>query len=162
VATSDLEKLSAERATGIAFTLSRCGSAPPRSSPVRLFNFLLTIAVYAVLFSALRQDGHGAYVVAEVRPDSPAAAAGFFPAIDSSRLTAMWSKPSTDVQRLRVGGAREIRTGLRVLRATADEEVHAEGHARDSDGTGPTRSGMKVKVGAIGVVQQRANWGAAS
>ena len=43
-----------------------------------LFNFLLTIAVFAVMFAI-----YGRFVsepmVAEVRPDSPAAAAGFLP-----------------------------------------------------------------------------------
>jgi regulator of sigma E protease len=68
------------------------------------FNFLLTIAVFAVMFAL-----YGRYVteptVAEVRPDSPAAAAGFLP---GDRFVSVGGTPVetfADVQRLVSGRA---------------------------------------------------------
>ncbi|MFI0848314.1 RIP metalloprotease RseP [Mesorhizobium sp. IMUNJ 23232] len=110
------------------------------------FNFLLTIAVFAVLFAA-----YGRYVVepmvAEVRADSPAQRAGFMP---GDRFVSVDGTPVTtfgDVQRLVSGRAGDsivftiLRDGTeRTLTATPElfEQKDALGNV--------------VKIGAIGVV----------
>src|SRR5690606_10071618 len=68
------------------------------------FNFLLTIAVFAVMFSIYGRTVTEP-MVAEVRPDTPAAAAGFLPgdrfvSVDGQRVTTF-----ADVQRLVSGRA---------------------------------------------------------
>ncbi len=111
-----------------------------------IFNFLLTIAVFAVMFSI-----YGRFVsepmVAEVRPDSPAAVAGFMPgdrfvSVDGSRVESF-----ADVQRLVSGRAGDpivfvlLRDGKEIsLTATPElsEQTDALGNA--------------IKVGLIGVV----------
>ncbi len=68
------------------------------------FNFLLTIAVFAVMFTL-----YGKFVsepvVAEVRPDSPAAAAGFEPGDRFVRVDGSSVESFADVQRLVSGRA---------------------------------------------------------
>lgn len=68
------------------------------------FNFLLTIAVFAVMFTL-----YGKFVsepvVAEVRPDSPAAAAGFQPGDRFVRVDGSPVESFADVQRLVSGRA---------------------------------------------------------
>jgi regulator of sigma E protease len=114
------------------------------------FNFLLTIAVFTVLFAA-----YGRYVVepmvAEVRADSPAQKAGFMP---GDRFVAVDGTPVTtfgDVQRLVSGRAGDsivftiLRDGTeRTLTATPEllEQKDALGNV--------------VKIGAIGVVNNEA------
>ena len=108
-----------------------CGSARPRCLPGPLFNFLLTIAVFTVLFAA-----YGRYVaepmVAEVTAGSPAAKR---PA--SSRATA--SSPSTaskvetfaDVQRWCRGRAGDASPSYAARRQgrDGDRDARADGAA---------------------------------
>lgn len=111
-----------------------------------LFNFLLAIAVFAVMFSI-----YGRYVseptVAEVRAGSPAEAAGFLPgdrfvSVDGTRVQTFG-----DVQRIVSGRAGDelvfvmLRDGEEVT-LTATPEV-----SEQTDAMGNT-----IKVGLIGVV----------
>lgn len=111
-----------------------------------LFNFLLTIAVFAVMFAA-----YGRFVsepiVSEVRADSPAAAAGFLPgdrfvSVDGSKVETF-----ADVQRLVSGRAGDeltfvmLRQGEEVLLRATPEITE------QTDALGNT-----IKVGIIGVV----------
>jgi regulator of sigma E protease len=111
-----------------------------------LFNFLLTIAVFAVMFAA-----YGRFVsepmVAEVRPDSPAAAAGFLPGDRFVKVDGERIETFADVQRHVSGRAGDpivfvmLRDGKEIeLIATPEiiEQTDALGNA--------------VKVGVIGVV----------
>lgn len=109
-------------------------------------NFLLAIAVFAVMFSV-----YGRYVseptVAEVRPDSPAEAAGFQPgdrfvSVDGRRVQTF-----SDVQRLVSGRAGDtmvfvVMRGEEEVTLTATPEV-----VEQEDALGNT-----IKVGLIGVV----------
>lgn len=110
------------------------------------FNFLLAIAVFAVMFAS-----YGRYVsepmVAEVRADSPAAAAGIQPgdrfvSVDGNRVDTF-----ADVQRFVSGRAGDpivfvlLRNGSEVT-VTATPEILEQTDAL----------GNKVKVGVIGVV----------
>jgi regulator of sigma E protease len=114
------------------------------------FNFLLTIAVFAVMFSI-----YGRYVsdpmVAEVRPDSPAAIAGFMPgdrfvSVDGARVESF-----ADVQRLVSGRAGDpivfvlLRDGREVT-VTATPQISEQTDAL----------GNAVKIGVIGVVNNEA------
>jgi len=112
------------------------------------FNFLLTIAVFAVFFSI-----YGRYVfeptVAQVQPASPAAAAGFQP---GDRFVSVDGNPITtfdDVQRYvsgRAGDAIEfvMRRGEGEVTLTATPELRT------------IQSPLgEQKIGAIGVVQTR-------
>ena len=110
------------------------------------FNFMLTIIVLTVMFAA-----YGRYVseptVAEVRPDSPAAAAGFQPgdrfvSVDGTRVETF-----ADVQRLvsgRAGDAIEfvMLRGSQEVTLTATPEV-----SEQKDALGNT-----IRLGLIGVV----------
>lgn len=111
-----------------------------------LFNFLLAIAVFTVMFSI-----YGRYVaeptVAEVRADSPADAAGFLPgdrfvSVDGRRIDTFG-----DVQRLVSGRAGDsivfvmLRDGAEVTLTATPEVVEQE------DALGNT-----IRVGVIGVV----------
>ena len=115
-----------------------------------LFNFLLTIAVLAVLFSI-----YGKVVleptVAEIVPDSPAAAAGFMP---GDRFVSVDGQPVesfADVQRLVSGRSGDaivfvmLRDGKEVV-LTATPKI-----AEQKDALGNT-----IKVGVIGVVNNEA------
>lgn len=113
------------------------------------FNFLLTIAVFAVMFSA-----YGRFVfepvVAEVRPDSPAAVAGILPGDRFVSVDGVRVETFSDVQRLVSGRAGDaivfvmLRDG-REVRITATPEV-----SEQTDALGNT-----VKVGLIGVVNNQ-------
>lgn len=111
-----------------------------------MFNFLLTIAVFAVMFGI-----YGRYVsepmVAEVRPGSPAAAAGFQPgdrfvSVDGNRVETF-----ADVQRYVSGRAGDsivfvMLRGGNEIELTATPELSEQTDAL----------GNIVKVGVIGVV----------
>jgi regulator of sigma E protease len=114
------------------------------------FNFLLTIAVFAVMFAM-----YGKYVsepmVAEVRPDSPAAQAGFLPGdrfvtVDGRRITSF-----SDVQRIVSGRSGDeivfvmMRDDKEVTLTAVPEIVEQQ------DALGNT-----VRVGVIGVVNNEA------
>ncbi|WP_336064894.1 RIP metalloprotease RseP [Nitratireductor rhodophyticola] len=113
------------------------------------FNFLLTIAVFAVMFA-----GFGRYVmepiVAEVRPDTPAAVAGFQPgdrfvSVDGSQV-----RTFGDVQRIVSGRAGDelsfvVRRGDEELTLTATPDL-----LEQKDALGNT-----VKIGIIGVVNDQ-------
>jgi len=110
------------------------------------FNFLLTIAVFAVMFSI-----YGRYVmepvVAEVRPDSPASAAGFQPGDRFVSVDGTIVETFSDVQRLVSGRAGDpivfvVRRGDEEVTLVATPEVMEQTDAL----------GNLVKVGAIGVV----------
>ncbi len=114
-----------------------------------IFNFLLTIAVFTVMFSI-----YGRFVsepmVAEVRPDSPAAIAGMeigdrFVSVDGERVDSF-----ADVQRLVSGRAGDpivfvmLRDGKDIT-VTATPEISEQKDAL----------GNVVKVGLIGVVNNQ-------
>lgn len=113
------------------------------------FNFLLTIAVFAVMFTTF-----GRFVlepmVAEVRPDSPAAVAGFMPG--DKFLSVDGTKVDTfgDVQRLVSGRAGDrlsfvVERDGREVRLVATPEPVEETDAL----------GNKVTLGVIGVVNNQ-------
>ncbi len=111
-----------------------------------LFNFLLTIAVFAVLFSV-----YGRSVleptVAEVRADSPAARAGILPGdrfvgVDGSKIETF-----ADVQRLVSGRAGDAIT-FTMLRDGKEVTVTATPELMEQEDA----LGNKVKVAVIGVV----------
>ena len=114
-----------------------------------VFNFLLTIAVFAVMFSI-----YGRYVsepmVAEVRPDSPAAIAGMAPGDRFVRVDGSAVESFADVQRLVSGRAGDpivfvlLRDGKEVT-VTATPEISEQTDAL----------GNIVKVGLIGVVNNQ-------
>lgn len=111
-----------------------------------LFNFLLTIAVFAVMFA-----GFGRYVleptVADVQPDSPAAMAGFEPGDRFVSVDGTTVRTFGDVQRLVSGRAGDeltfvVRRGDREIELVARPKV-----SEQTDALGNT-----VKLGVIGVV----------
>ncbi len=114
-----------------------------------VFNFLLTIAVFAVMFSI-----YGRYVsepmVAEVRPDSPAAIAGMEPGDRFVRVDGTAVDSFADVQRLVSGRAGDpivfvlLRDGKEIT-VTATPEISEQKDAL----------GNVVKVGLIGVVNNQ-------
>ena len=115
-----------------------------------MFNFLLTIAVFAVMFSI-----YGRYVseptVAQVRPDSPASIAGFAPGDRFVSVDGAAVETFADVQRLVSGRAGDpivfvmLRDGANVT-LTATPEITEQTDAL----------GNKLKVGVIGVVNDEA------
>jgi regulator of sigma E protease len=111
-----------------------------------LFNFLLTIAVFAVMFSI-----YGRFVtdpmVAEVRPDSPAAAAGFQPGDRFLRVDGKPVETFADVQRLVTGRAGDSLTFV-MLRDGAEIELTATPEIMEQTDA----LGNAIKVGVIGVV----------
>ncbi len=110
------------------------------------FNFLLAIAVYAVLFSIYGKVVMQP-VVAEVRPDSPAAIAGFQPGDRFVSVDGTAVESFADVQRLVSGRAGDpitfvlSRNGSEIT-LTATPEVMEQTDAL----------GNVIKVGVIGVV----------
>jgi regulator of sigma E protease len=114
------------------------------------FNFLLTIAVFAVMFSI-----YGRFVsdpmVAEVRPDSPAAAAGFLP---GDRFVTVDGEPVetfADVQRLVSGRAGDP---IIFVMSRDGEEITLTATPAVSEQQDPL--GNVIKVGVIGVVNNEA------
>ncbi|HEV7416814.1 RIP metalloprotease RseP [Tianweitania sediminis] len=114
-----------------------------------MFNFLLTIAVFAVMFSIYGRSVLDP-TVAEVRPDSPAAMAGIQPGDRFVAVNGQSVSSFADVQRLVSGRAGDSltltmdRNGQR-LDLTATPEI-----VEQSDALGNT-----VKVGVIGVVNNQ-------
>ena len=110
------------------------------------FNFLLTIAVFAVIF-AIYGKFVSEPVVAEVRPDSPAAAAGFLPGDRFVSVDGTPVESFADVQRLVSGRAGDpivfvLARGGGEVTLTATPELMEQTDAL----------GNVVKVGVIGVV----------
>ena len=114
-----------------------------------LFNFLLTIAVFAVFFAAYGR-AVSEPTVAEVRTGSPAAAAGFMPGdrfvqVDGNRVETF-----ADVQRYVSGRAGDplvfvLLRGGKEIQLVATPEI-----VEQKDALGNT-----IKVGVIGVVNNR-------
>lgn len=114
------------------------------------FNFLLTIAVFAVMFSI-----YGRYVsepmVAEVRAGSPAAVAGFQPGDRFVSVAGRSIDTFSDVQRIVSGRAGDALTfvmlrGGREVTMTATPEIVEQKDALGND----------IKLGVIGVVNNEA------
>lgn len=141
----ETEKLSAEERK-VAFHTQPVWKRAATVFAGPLFNFLLTIAVFTVMFSM-----YGRFVsepmVAEVRAGSPAAVAGFRPgdrfvSVDGERVETF-----SDVQRLVSGRAGDklvfvmLRDGKDITLTAAPEPME------QTDALG-----NKVKVGVIGVV----------
>jgi regulator of sigma E protease len=114
------------------------------------FNFLLTIAVFTVLFAT-----YGRYVaepmVAKVQPDSPAAVAGFMPGDRFVSVNGVKVETFGDVQRLVSPNAGEplrfvVRRGDKDVTLTATPKLTEEKDAL----------GNKISVGVIGVVNDEA------
>ncbi len=110
------------------------------------FNFLLTIAVFAVMFSI-----YGRYIseplVSEVRPDSPAAVAGFMPGDRFVSVDGTPVESFADVQRLVSGRAGDpivfvLKRNESEITLTATPEFMEQ----------PDALGNTIKVGVIGVV----------
>ena len=109
-------------------------------------NFLLTIAVFAVMFSI-----YGRYIseptVAEVRPGSPAEAAGFLPGDRFVSVDGRQVQTFGDVQRLVSGRAGDV---IVFVMLRGDEEITLEATPEVVEQTDAL--GNVVKVGVIGVV----------
>jgi regulator of sigma E protease len=114
------------------------------------FNFLLTIAVFTVLFAT-----YGRYVaepmVAKVQPDSPAAAAGFMPGDRFVSVNGVKVETFGDVQRLVSPNAGEA---LRFVVKRDGKDVALTATPRQTQETDAL--GNKVSVGVIGVVNDEA------
>lgn len=110
------------------------------------FNFLLTIAVFAVMFSV-----YGKFVsqpvVAEVRPDSPAAAAGFQPGDRFVSVDGTPVESFADVQRLVSG-----RTGDPIVFVLARDGGEVTTTATPELMEQTDALGNTVRIGVIGVV----------
>ncbi|MFN3547193.1 MAG: RIP metalloprotease RseP [Mesorhizobium sp.] len=111
-----------------------------------LFNFLLTIAVFAVMFGL-----YGRFVsdpmVAEVRPGSPAEAAGFLPGDRFLRVDGNRVETFSDVQRYVTGRAGDALTFVMLRDDREIELVATPELSEQTDALGNT-----VRVGIIGVV----------
>lgn len=110
-----------------------------------LFNFLLTIAVFAVLFMTFGRSVLDP-AVAEVRPGSPAAVAGILPgdrfvSVDGTKVESF-----ADVQRLVSGRAGDAITFV-MLRDGKDISVVATPQLSEQEDA----LGNKVKIAVIGV-----------
>ncbi|WP_159593660.1 RIP metalloprotease RseP [Chelativorans xinjiangense] len=115
-----------------------------------LFNFLLTIVVFAVMFAMF-----GRYVadpmVAEVRPDSPAAQAGIEPGDRFVSVDGVRVETFSDVQRLVSGRAGDPLTFVLERDGRQVETVATPEATEQTDALGNT-----VKIGIIGVVNNEA------
>lgn len=113
------------------------------------FNFLLTIAVFAVMFSL-----YGRWVseptVAEVRPDSPAAVAGFQPGDRFVSINGTQVKTFGDVQRLVSGRAGD---SIAFVMARGEDEVNLTATPEIVEQTDAL--GNTIRVGVIGVVNNQ-------
>ncbi|MFD9897200.1 RIP metalloprotease RseP [Mesorhizobium sp. NPDC059025] len=114
-----------------------------------LFNFLLTIAVFAVLFMTFGRSVLEP-AVAEVRPSSPAAEAGILPgdrfvSVDGAKVESF-----ADVQRLVSGRAGDAITFV-MLRDGKDVSVVATPQLSEQEDA----LGNKVKIAVIGVTTNK-------
>ncbi|MBR2688187.1 MAG: RIP metalloprotease RseP [Aquamicrobium sp.] len=114
-----------------------------------LFNFLLTIAVFAVLFMTFGRSVLEP-AVAEVRPGSPAAEAGILPgdrfvSVDGTKVESF-----ADVQRLVSGRAGDAITFI-MLRDGKDVSVVATPQLSEQEDA----LGNKVKIAVIGVTTNK-------
>jgi regulator of sigma E protease len=113
------------------------------------FNFLLTIAVFAVLFSIYGKTVMQP-VVAEVRPDSPAAVAGFQPGDRFVSVDGTVVETFADLQRIVQGRAGDelifvvLRDGQELTLKATPELLEQE-----------DALGNKVRIAAIGVINNR-------
>ncbi|MEO3999761.1 RIP metalloprotease RseP [Mesorhizobium sp. CAU 1732] len=141
----DTEVLSAEEKK-VAFHLQPVWKRAATVVAGPLFNFLLTIAVFAVMFSI-----YGRYIsdptVAEVRPDSPAAIAGFQPGDRFVTVDGRQVQTFGDVQRLVSGRAGDA---IAFVMMRGSEEVTLTATPEVVDQTDAL--GNAIKVGVIGVV----------
>lgn len=114
-----------------------------------LFNFLLTIVVFAVMFSL-----YGRWVseptVAEVRPDTPAAIAGFLPGDRFVTVNGTHVTTFADVQRLVSGRAGDA---IEFVMARGDQEVTLTATPEIVEQTDAL--GNTIRVGVIGVVNNQ-------
>ena len=110
------------------------------------FNFLLTIAVFAVMFSIYGKVVSEP-VVAEIRPDSPAAAAGFQPGDRFVSVDGTPVESFSDVQRLVSG-----RTGDPIVFVLARDGGEVTLTATPELMEQTDVLGNVVKIGVIGVV----------
>lgn len=114
-----------------------------------LFNFLLTIAVFAVMFSI-----HGRYVaepmVATVNPGSPAEAAGIMPGDRFVSVNGTKVETFADVQRLVSGRGGDALTFV-MLRDGREVSLTATPQPMEQEDA----LGNKVKVAVIGVVNNQ-------
>lgn len=114
------------------------------------FNFLLTVVVFSVMFGMF-----GRYIadptVAEVRPDSPAAAAGIQPGDRFVSVDGVPVQTFGDVQRIVSGRAGDPLTFV-LLRNGEDVTTVATPEATEQ--TDPL--GNTIKIGIIGVVNNEA------
>ncbi|MDZ5696408.1 RIP metalloprotease RseP [Chelativorans sp. M5D2P16] len=115
-----------------------------------LFNFLLTIVVFSVMFATF-----GRYVaepmVAEVRPDSPAAEAGIQPGDRFVSVDGVRIETFSDVQRLVSGRAGDPLTFVLSRDGREITTVATPEATEQTDALGNT-----VKIGIIGVVNNEA------
>lgn len=110
------------------------------------FNFLLTIAVFAVIF-AIYGKFVSEPVVSEVRPDSPAAAAGFQPGDRFVSVDGTPVESFADVQRLVSGRAGDE---IQFVLSRDSQEVAVKATPELMEQTDAL--GNTVRIGVIGVV----------
>jgi len=144
-----LEKLSAEEKR-VAFHLQPVWKRAATVFAGPFFNFLLTVVVFSVMFALF-----GRYVadpmVAEVRPESPAAVAGIEPGDRFVSIDGTPVETFGDVQRIVSGRAGDPLTFVlerdgRQVTVTATPELSEQTDAL----------GNKVKIGIIGVTNNEA------
>lgn len=114
-----------------------------------LFNFLLTIAVFAVLFMTFGRSVLEP-AVAEVRPGSPAAEAGILPGDRFVNVDGTKVESFADVQRLVSGRAGDAITFV-MLRDGKDVSVVATPQLSEQEDA----LGNKVKIAVIGVTTNK-------
>lgn len=144
-ASQDTEMLTAEERK-VAFHLQPVWKRAATVFAGPLFNFILTIAVFAVMFSL-----YGRYVseptVAELRPGSPAEAAGFQPGDRFVTVDGRSVSSFADVQRLVSGRAGD---SIVFVMARGDGEVTMTAVPEVIEQTDAL--GNTIRLGAIGVV----------
>ncbi len=144
----ELEKLS-DSERSIAFHTQPVWKRAATVFAGPLFNFLLTIAVFAVLFMTFGRSVLEP-AVAEVRPGSPAAEAGILPgdrfvSVDGTKVESF-----ADVQRLVSGRAGDAITFV-MLRDGKDVSVVATPQLSEQEDA----LGNKVKIAVIGVTTNK-------
>lgn len=144
----ELEKLS-DSERSIAFHTQPVWKRAATVFAGPLFNFLLTIAVFAVLFMTFGRSVLEP-AVAEVRPGSPAAEAGILPgdrfvSVDGAKVESF-----ADVQRLVSGRAGDAITFV-MLRDGKDVSVVATPQLSEQEDA----LGNKVKIAVIGVTTNK-------